>query len=238
MLKTSDYLGFSWVELWYEEFEIDAALDAIRRLINTQEKSLEELKEKFKKVLEADPAYNSLNLEDRGDYYFQFFEREDQTIEEIKRIQRSSLLMAIFAFFEGRLKSICQKIEDDNKLPIKLSEVKGNTDIQKLWTYLIDVYKIDITKVKPYYELINQQKFARNRIVHHEGYLSKDQKVRLNLVLGLGVKDYLTDSKIEITDISFLKYLLDQIDGFFKELLLVIDKRYKEMKKMASTNLK
>ena len=229
MIKASGFYFFSWGELWYEEFEIEATLDAIGRLINSQEKSLEGIREKFKKIIEDDPTYISLDEENKNSYYSQFFEREEHTIDEIKRLQRNSVLMTIFAFFEGRLKSICEKIEDENTLPKKLNESNGANDILKIWDYLTNVYKIDITTTEPYRKLVEQQRFARNRIVHHEGYLSKEQKKRLTLVHGLNVKDYISNSQIDITDVAFLRYLLDQITSFFKELLLAIDKRHKEI---------
>ena len=133
--------------------------------------------------------------------------------------------MTIFAFFESRVKSICEKIEND--FPEKLKYSKGPSEIGKLWNYLIHTCKLNTDKVEPFYRLIDEQRFVRNRIVHHGGYLSEEQKKNVHLVQGLKIKCGHNICKIEITDIEYLKYIIEQIDKFFKELLPSIDEKYK-----------
>ncbi len=231
MIFASDYSdpGFSWSQLWYEKMEIETALDAVYRLIDSQEKSFETVKERFNQKLETDSFYQSLDEESKSSYFSQFCEREDQTINEIKRLQRNALVMTIFAFFEGKLKNICETIENENILSQKLENVKGDNNIQKLSKFLTDVYKIDKTTAEPSLNLIEDQRFAKNRIVHHEGYLSKDRKERLNLVNGFEVKDFPINSQIEISDPAYLRYLVKHVSEFFSQFLPVIDNRYKEI---------
>lgn len=230
MLDFSYIYIFTWELLWSEEFEIEMAIDAMKTSINNQEESWLSIRKKFEKIVENDPTLNSLDEELQGSYYSQFFEMESRTIDEIKRFQRKSMFLTIFAFFEGRLKNICEKIEKNNTLTKKIIDIKGRSDIEKLWKFLTTVYKIEVDKAEPYFNLIECHKFARNRIAHHEGYITENHKNRITLVNGLEIKGNAGFYYVEISNKSFLIYLLDNIAIFYKELLFSIDKRHKELK--------
>lgn len=224
-----DFYMFSWGVLWQEKFEIEMGIDAMKMLIVNQEKTWEEVRSKFDEYIENDSFFNSLEEEHQGSYYSQFFQMEEQTIDELKRYQRNAVCMFVFSFFEGKLKTICEKIEESNHFKIKIQDLAGNDHILKYWNYLIKIYEIDEEKVEPYLTPIKQQKIVRNIIAHQEGYLNEAQNKKLKLIAGLTVNDYGNIYQIEIDSIDFLMNLIDKINEFYKALLLAIDKRYKEL---------
>jgi|GEM_PF-2252774 len=236
MFKFSNFLPpYTWTELYVQEFEVQIAVDAMQMLIKNQENSWEEIKDQFKKKIEEDPILNSLEEEDRSSYYDQVYSMEVETIREIKRLQRNSVFLSIFAFFEGRLKAICENIKNENNISTKLSDIRKQGDIQKFWHFLTTIYNINGSNVEPYLVPIEQHKFARNMIAHSEGYISTLQKGRVVLGTGLNIRSYTADiHQIEINNESFLSNLLIDISDFYKELFLAIDEKYKADKGITS----
>jgi hypothetical protein len=142
MRKPIKVRTFSWGELWSQQIEIEMSIDAMRMLISSQEKSWENMRMKFDDYIQNDSDLNSLDKELQGSYYSQFYQREEQTIEELKRHQRNAACMSIFSFFEGRLKTICQKVEECHDFKIKMNDLAGRDYIQGYWNYLVSVHLV------------------------------------------------------------------------------------------------
>lgn len=226
---------FEFGDLYYENFETELGIDALRILILNQESSFQIIKAKFDEAVKNDKTLNELEEEHQGSYYMQIFEREELMIEKLKRQQRFSVCLSIFSFCEGRLKSLCEMIAREFTFKIKLDDLNSSEDLMRYWNYLEKVFELTTTKIEPFFTPIKQQKIVRNVIAHQDGNVRPDQVKKINIVTGLQLHPGYEGQILEITDTTYILYLLDKSESFFKELYLAADARYKELKARAST---
>jgi hypothetical protein len=218
---------YKWGELFYVEFETLLAADAFKKIINNNEAFSVSEGERFRTMIANDSFFwQSLN-EDQGSYYAQFYEREERLISELHYLQRNSILLMIFSFFEGSLNKLCILIEKQFKLKVKLKNFKADDDLSRYWLYLVDVLEIEEASALLFFTRIKQIKYLRNRIAHHNGTLPKENApiLRFN---GITLENFGDDTLIRITSTELLLNLLKDVEDFFKKILLEIDKRYKE----------
>lgn len=224
---------YKWKELYFQEFEIEIAIEAIRNSIDYQDNYWSEIKEKFDETIKNDVTFNSLEDGYQSSYYGQFYSRENDVLDEIKKQQLSSSCLLIYSFFESRLNTICQLIEDDNSFEEKLSKIKkkGNDGyIKKYCKYLISVYGIKAYEVQPYIDSIDKYKTVRNCIAHNDGILKPNQKDELGLIDGVSIREFEDSFFLEIVDKVFLINIIDSMSSFYKNILKSIDKRYMEIR--------
>ncbi len=131
---------------------------------------------------------------------------------------------------EGQLKLLTGLIENEFDLKLKIKHLNGNDYIHKYWIYLTKVFELEYIEIEREYNLINQQKYIRNKIAHRNSEIEESKLEFIRQISGLGVKTFGTEYFLEINNIVYLKELLDTIDSFFEKLSLSIDKRYKELK--------
>lgn len=222
----SEVDSLKWEELYFFEFEIEIGLEAFHALNSSQEKMLKLTKEKFDKFIAEDEALNSIEPRDQGSYYSQFFEREEMTINELQRQQRYSMVLSVFSFFEGKLKSICQQIESSFNFKIKIDDLNSQDDLMRYWKFLEKVFEIDTKSIEIFFTPIKQQKIVRNIIAHQDGIVDKDKRKKIVIVRGLSVKEFGDEAIIELQDSTYVLYLLEKMGSFFKKLILAIDNRY------------
>src|SRR5690606_5256063 len=219
---------FNWGELYYTELENELGIDAFRKLNTNQEQSLLQTRQDFKKMIKEDETLNSLEPEHQGSYYSQIFEREEWTIKELQRQQRYAIVLSIFSFFEGRMKHICDLIESRFEFKIKLSDLNNNEDLMRYWNYLEKVYEIENKSLETFFTPIKQQKIIRNVIAHQDGIIREGQIKKVKMVDGINIREIGEKRQIDLGENLYVIYLLNKIEAFFKEVLLLIDKRYKE----------
>lgn len=227
-LDFSNIHVFEWDELHFIELETEMGIYAFKILISNQEDSLKAIKEKFHETIKNDEELNSQNDLTRGGYYAAFYEREEMAIRELRRQQRYSICISAFSFFEGRLKFLCNQIEKKFDFKIKIDDLNGNDDLKRYWNYLQKVFEIETSRIEPYFTRLQQQKATRNIIAHQEGWASEYKIKNVKEVAGLKIKKIDTLYQIQILETSYLTYLLDTMNSFFKELLFAINRRYLE----------
>jgi len=219
---------FRWSELYVTDIEIRLGITALRKLSINQEEVLLKTKLEFEKIVRNDKTLKSLDSEYKGSYYSQIFQNEELMIKELQRQQRYALILIIFSFFEERLNHICSLIEKKFNSMTKLSELKIKEDIIKYWHYLEKVFEIESKSLKKNLTLIKQQKFVRNTIAHQGGKIRKDQLKKIMFVNGLSTREIDNYTQIDLKESLFSNYLLDKVEPFLTELLLLVDNRYKE----------
>lgn len=160
--------------LFHLEFDIEIGIDAIRTILNKQNLIIDESNSKLTSLIEKDEYLKSLNKEEREDYIRQFYEREKFVINEISTHQMYSLMLLTYSFIEGRLKSICEFLEEKHKHKIKIEDLSTNDDLMKYWNYLTKVYEINPEFIEKHFTPIRQQKIVRNIIAHQDGKLKKN----------------------------------------------------------------
>jgi len=224
--------GFKWDKLHYFDFGIDNSFDALIQLNKNHEESLLRSKDEIDKKIETIKELNKeLGEEGIHSYIHHLYYEDDMVINELQKVQRYSMVLSIFAFYENQLKSICNMIEADFDFDVKiekLSRKKG--DLMKYWTYLSKIYKVDIQILKPLFIPLNNEKKIRNIIAHQGGIISEKEAEKIQLSVGLVLNKVGEYYVLEIDNYNYINYLLKSLKDFFKVLLREVDKKYRELK--------
>ncbi len=226
MLELTSAYNFEWGDLYSIQFGNELGINAIKKLNLNQEESLIRTIQDFEKEIQSNEILKNLDPELQGSYYMQFFEGENLIIKELQRQQRYALVMTIYSFFEGRLKSICELIEKKYNFKIKLEDLNNSDDLMKYWKYLEKVYEMEMDSIHPTFTIIKQQKVLRNIITHHEGNISINKLKKIQLVNGLSINNIGAINKIELDESSYVNFLLKNIGLFLEKLLLAVDFRF------------
>lgn len=224
--------SFDWGEISYFDFDISNSFDALRKLNSNQEKSLSESKKELEDTIKSIRDYNKDGEEEFIEAYIHHRTYDNEImIDEIQRLQRYSLVMSIFAFYEARLKSICNMVEREFQFKIKVSDLNNyKGDLVKYWTYLAKVYEMPIVELQHLFEPINFQKKIRNLIAHHDGIATEKNIREIPETEGISFRKNAELYFLQIEANVYVEFLLKSLNLFFESLLKAIDKRYTELK--------
>lgn len=230
MFDIKDFYFFAWPKLWEQSIETEISIEAMKMIVNNQERIWVDIKNRLDEQIENDD-FGPLEEEYRASYYSQAYEIETRTLEKLRYLQRSAAFVSVFSLFEGRLKTLCQMIENDFDFKVKISDLSGRDDIQKLWSFLVKIYELRKNRIENLLHPIRQQKTIRNILVHHEGFLTEEQEKNIRQMPGLIViGPYDSLYQIQIAGSEFIINLLEKVRLFYEELLIEIDRRYREIK--------
>ena len=223
--------GFDWAHLSYMDFDISNSFSAIRKLNSNQENSLSESKKELEAKIESIKDYNKDGEQEFIESYIHHLTHDDELmIDEIQRLQRYSLVMSIFAFYEAQLKSVCIAIEQEFEFKIKIKDLNNyKGDLFKYWTYLGKVYGMETESLKKLFDPLNIQKKIRNIIVHHDGIITQKVANEIPKTNGINFKKSGELLIIQIEETIYVETLLKSIEVFFESLLKEIDKKYTEL---------
>ncbi len=229
-LDINKFFGFHWSDLFWLDFEIDNAFDALLKLNENQEMTLNETEENLKSaVKQKEEDFKELQLQDRESYINQLFYIDEQIILELKRLQRYSIVISAYAIFESKLKKLCESIEKQFDFKVKIDDLNSSDgDIKKLWLFLVKVYEIDHLESESKLTYINQNKFVRNIVTHHDGVCKAVLVKKIPKLKLLDVEDFGDDKRIFIQN-GYVQDLIERMKNFNNLLLEVIDKRYTQL---------
>ncbi len=223
---------FSWQELYYYQFQNEIGLEAFKLLNSNQEEALATTKRKFEETIKNDADLKAMDEENWGNYYSQLYEREETTIQELQRVQRYSICLSLFSFFEGRLKAICESIEKEFDAKIKIDDLSGKDDVMRYWNYLVKVYEVDISHAEKFFTPIRQHKQVRNLIAHYNGYTNAETKNKLEPHPGLAFTEVDENVyQLQIKKSEYFLFLIEKMETFLNEILDPLDKRYEQKKR-------
>lgn len=86
---------------------------------------------------------------------------------------RASFFVQIFSMIEYELKKICDHYHKAKRTDFPVSDLKGSSDLDKASLFLKKTCKIDFTTLQDDWNKINLMRKIRNKIVHHQGKISK-----------------------------------------------------------------
>lgn len=226
MYSFDDIITYDWMELKVLSNEISNTNEVFNKLLKNLIEPLLNIKAKHNKEVEEDEKFND-GAESA------VLQLEEIVINEFERQQYYAYCLAVHSSFEGKLKRICNKIEAEPIVKIKLAGSKGDNDLKKYYNYLNKDFGMNATKTESNYQAIIKHKIIRNKISHSNGIITdkeKDEISKLNL-------KHLEFEMIEEKDMFQIKlnndYLLllnENISSFYKELIPAIDQRYKTLK--------
>ena len=114
ILNLNEIRSFDWGEISYLDFDISNSFDALRKLNSNQEKSLSESKKDLEDTIKSIRNYNKDVEEEFIESYIHHKTYDNEImIDEIQRLQRYSLVMSIFAFYEALILNIFDFVSGD-----------------------------------------------------------------------------------------------------------------------------
>jgi len=167
-------------------FEID--------LIFTDLKNYQNLIEGFlsDKKVELEQSYDESELEKEAekagaekDNYLHhlidsFAERHQEISRQFPHNFRASFLVQIISCIESELKKICNHYGNHHEQKFTVDDLKGSDDLEKCKTYLKLFSDIDFNDFNKEWQFIKQCKFLRNKIVHNDSKIKRDNKNLIN----------------------------------------------------------
>lgn len=209
-----EYSGFKNEGLYAVEYQIKLKIEALKELVEDDEKSVLRTQKSFENQLEF-AKYKEMEEQHQDAFEEHLIDRE-LIIQNILIQKRYSTCLLIFSVFEGILKEICLK-NDLIKQKFVQEDLKGNDDLSRYRNYLKDVVKLNFTKIESSFTKLKQQKLTRNRIAHNNGRVKDSREIQI--VLGLKIQNMV----IKIEGIQYFNYLTKEIEDFFNQLLIEID---------------
>lgn len=224
-----DVTLFDWEYLYSFEIENSVGLSAFRLLNKNQEESLQQTINEFNK--ELNEALDKIDEEEKSNYYLQIFHLDELSIKELKRQQRYSMCLSLYSFFEGRLQSICKRIQNDFNFKIDSSDLNGNDHLLRYYNYLSKVFEMDVNSLEPQFTTIQQAKQIRNLIAHYNGYIPVKEKDKLVNLKGISYTKIEENCfQIDIDEKQFIEHVLEKMRKFLSNMLISVNNRYKILK--------
>lgn len=225
----------NWENLNFIKLDTDLGIYGLKSLIEESETSIR----KINKDLEDYLNQVKDDLSDHDEEYKEYIisQKEDQDSEfkwEFEKRQRAAFVLILFAFFESKLRRICQLIENEfPEFKIKLDDVKQDENIIYYLKYIEKVFGFKIpSNVEKFLTPIKQDKIIRNIIAHQDSIINEKEKNKIEKRDGLKV--FFDENKkigeVIISKKEYLVFLTDNINSFFKIFIKELDQYYGNIK--------
>lgn len=225
-IKLSDIILYDWGYLHYVEQQNFISFQAARQSLNMLEDSLKIVHNDFKEQIESDENLQELDERYKGDYYEQMYGMEADTIKEMTRLQRYSILQLLYTTLEVKLQELCRLVKKE----FSLKPCGNNSYLLDYWKYLIEEFGIESKTLEENFKSILDFRNIRNRIVHHNGLLSEESEKLIKDIDGFETKRLGDETVLQIVNNNHLNKLSTDMQDFVDGLLKCIDKKYTELK--------
>ncbi len=220
--------GYSWDYLSCIEMTVELEINAIRKIIDSNEKVINEINAEFKRKIQEDPDLIGIN--DRhyeSNVYSQKYMYDEFLNSEIFSQQINSVCFTIYSALENRLNEICSLLKKEFNIKASPKKKPGENDLEKFFEYLKDKCGIPLSQVDESFNKLNDQKFVRNKLYHNNGLFHDRDRDKIHPVSGLQIID---ETNRIIIDIDYLRYLVQNMVTLFIKLIPKIDERYRFLK--------
>jgi len=217
--------GIYWNFIYFKQMEYDFGIRTLRSLIASQDLALTKIRDDFQKEMDEDKMSNTLDPYNGSMHYEHFYSDQENMIEEIEVLQRYSMCVSCFSFFESRLKEICEFIESNFEFEKKVKDFCINNKICGYWKYLIDVFEISKKIECQYTPIINRYEI-RNIIAHQNGIPTAKQTRTIKDIKNVKTTNSSKINRISIVE-GFNEDLLTDMRKFLFTLLKTVDDRYR-----------
>lgn len=135
--------------------------------------------------------------------------------EVFPHLNRSAVLLSVFAFFEHNLNAVCDTLAKEHGKILRVTDLNGR-GLERAKTYISKVIGIAFPATSNSWQELANLRQLRNAIAHRDGLLKEDK----------GLKEYITksdyisiehDGHVRLHE-GILQYLLDHLELFFKDL--------------------
>jgi hypothetical protein len=213
-------------QTWYAF--VQGQLELLRSHVQEREKQIDESVKAYEKgrrgtdVEQDDDRYPIVILEE-----YSGIEGPPSELREIfeyyyPNLQRRSMLIVLFSFFERQLDQLCQLFAKEHQLSITHVDLKGK-GIDRARLYLQKVIGLPLTASVIWQEIKRIQR-VRNVVVHNDAKVASDEKDlieyvdKANELARLSTSFY--ESDIEEVDIleGYLLHVLETFDSYCGEV--------------------
>lgn len=198
-MKVRKQTAFNWIEeVIYEDFGLqDKYCLDVSKFID------EEYRKRREKILEELKDEDRENLPSIWKYQYPF---EWESAEVFHDTFLKSAFIGCWGLFENHFKEISNLILVHYKIPLKIEDLQGNSDIDKCYKYLKKLANIKFDELNKEWEIIKCCKNIRNKIIHNNSIFSKDEKFDLKKCCnGIVITAYESESqKITIKSVDFI----------------------------------
>lgn len=220
--------GYSWDYLSCIEMTIELEINAIRKIIDSNEKVIDEIDAEFKKKIQEDS--DLFGIKDRhyeSHVYSQKYMYDEFLNSEIVSQQINSGCFIIYSALENRLNEICGLLKKEFNIKTSPKKKPRENDLEKFFEYLKEKCGIPLSQIEEPFNKLNNQKFVRNKLYHNNGLFRDSDRGRIHPVSGLQI---INETNRIIIDIDFLRYLVQNMEILFTNLIPKIDERYRFLK--------
>jgi hypothetical protein len=210
----------------FDYFRAYARLDELKKYLDITEKYLQKAKVEFEAW--SDERVKELPAEQRQEFYDFYQDDYWQYAEKFPRILRNSFLVSAHSLLEYEIKLICSRLKKEQQIPISLSDLKGDTILDRTKLYC-KLAGLDFPFNDPTWKEIKQYSKVRNCIVHTNGLLKEFQdKDKKGLIPYLTKKGIISQDTIEqeiaLTE-QFCAEVVETIQAFLENLYKALVKK-------------
>jgi hypothetical protein len=233
MYDFSNYKLTNWWNLKQEEHEIDMGISGMMKAIELNEESIEKVKLALKQIEQSvQEEFKEETPDILEQIVSQYARIDDEVSWELERSLRNSMLLTIYSFFEGKLKEICELIEQDFNFQVKIEDLRSSDDIGLYVKYIEKVFGLKIAiSIEKHLTPLKHNKQVRNIIAHQNSNFTQSQSKKLPNIKG--IKKYLRvdgSGFLLIESVIYIESIINNVKLFFKELIEQLDEHYGELK--------
>lgn len=212
-----------------EEYFRSHRFDELKRYLDITEKYLKKAKDDFEVHLDEQwKKISNSNLDPKDINELNDFYNEEYWLysEIFPRILRNSFFVAIHSLLEYKMGLVCKRINEERKIPISWSDLRGDTPKQfKLYCKLAH---LEFPFSNPAWQQIKYYSKVRNCIVHTDGLLAefqcKDKRGFITYLTGEGIISQ--KQEIALTP-NFCENVVKTMRVFLNKVIEVYDSQKK-----------
>lgn len=214
---TKNTKQYKWQYLYYADLELFLALDAVRTLAQNQEDKLNEVTKDLKQKIEIELVFNSSN-------YNSNMILDERLNSALYIHHRYSSFIGIFSMFESNLKTLCVELINQQKTSMRMNQYysKEKGYLESYWGFLNGIYSFCNIRLLESFEYLNNHRIIRNIIVHNNGIAKSNEVIKIQNLNYISITK--ESNQIIINNRLFLFNVIDEIEFFYKLLLVEIDK--------------
>ena len=212
-----------WPKIFWIKYDIDISIEALKKMIDLQNNSYYDLDEQLFKKIKATRRTNGFKSEEELEQYVSHLHGiEESIISELRKIQITNQINAIFSMFENKLKMICERLNGDYNL--SLPEKKAPY-ITYYWKALQNFIQKNSAQLEKYFTPIYNKYVVRNVLSHQDSLAEKKQYESFKHLKNIMTIE--SEDKYYIYEIDklFCSTLITELELFFKNLLQALEEK-------------
>ncbi|WP_267402106.1 MULTISPECIES: hypothetical protein [unclassified Chryseobacterium] len=212
-----------WQEIFLIEYDINLSIDALKAMIDLQDKAYSVVDEELYKKMKATRRNNGFMEENELEQYITHLHGiEENILIELDNIQTANQIGAIFSVFENKMKMICEKLKKDFNYQFPKKE---GSYIPYFWKILKGFLKEKSVYVEKYYTPIYNKYVIRNILSHQNRVAENKQFEAFKHLEEIETVESENEHYIVRINSQFCEVLLSEINIFFENLILALKAR-------------